>query len=130
MFFFNRSTPNTGIFDSCSKKSQNCYKIYPWKNAFNKIDAWWMFFTEFWVIHGAAISRRVQRLQNYLCFFYLHVEDNTTIFFERALCCLVYFLRKLWVWEKIYLIVKQGGVKNLPWEREKSSESIVGCVTF
>ena len=55
---------------------------------------------------------------------FLYVEDNATIFFDKGLCCLVCFLRKLWVWEKIHLkFVKPWEIKNLPWDREKGSET-------
>ena len=62
-------------------------------------------------------------------FIYLYVEDNATIFYNRGLCCLVCFLRKLWVLEKIPLkLVKPWEIKNLPWEAEKGSETVCHMV--
>ena len=60
-----------------------------------------------------------------LFIYFLYVQDNVIIFFDRALCCLVCFLRKLSVREKTHLkFEKPWEMKNLPWDREKGSEIV------
>ena len=67
-----------------------------------------------------------QRLQNYYyLFFFLHVENNATMFFDKGLCYLVFFLRKVRVREKIDVkFVKPWKMKNLPWDRKEGSETV------
>ena len=55
----------------------------------------------------------------------MYVEDNATKFFWQGIVLPVCFLRKLWVWKKIHLkFVKPWEMKNLPWDREKGSETV------
>ena len=57
----------------------------------------------------------------------LFIKQMTILryFFDWWLCCLVCFLRKLWVWEKIHLkFVKPCEIKNLLWDSEKGSETV------
>ena len=84
-----------------------------------------MFFIE---IHGQSFPGEllveVSESKITVLFIFLYVEDNAT-FFWQGIVLPVCFLRKLWFWEKIHLkFVKPWEMKNLPWDREKGSETV------
>ena len=67
--------------------------------------------------------------KDYRIMYFLVCRRRATIFFDKGLRCLVCFLRKLWVWEKIYLkFVKSWEMKNLPCYHEKGSETVLRTV--
>ena len=85
-----------------------------------------MFFIEFLVIHGTFISRRGPSggiwIKDYrIIYFHVCMRQQCYIF-NRGFCCLVCFLRKLWVWEKIHLkFEKPWEMKNLLlWDLRKA----------
>ena len=83
---------------------------------------------EILVIHGTVISRRASGsiwIKDYRIIYFFVCRRQCYNIFDKGFCCLVCFLRKLWVWEKIHLkFVKPWELKKLPWDREEGSETV------